>query len=62
MNWRKSLRSTSEGGNCVEIARAGSHQIATRDSNNPSGPRLSLDRRAFGRLLDEIKKGKYDIR
>lgn len=61
MNWRKSLRSTSEGENCVEVARAGSRRIAARDSKNPGGPHLSLDVSAFQRLLAEIKRGKHDL-
>jgi hypothetical protein len=45
--WRKSSRSTSNGGDCVEVA-ALHGVIAVRDSKDPHGPALILDRAAFG--------------
>jgi hypothetical protein len=62
MRWRKSSRSNGTGGACVQVARVGAGRIAARDSKNPEGPRLRFDRPAFGRLLDEIKAGRHDIR
>jgi hypothetical protein len=38
MGWRKSSYSSSNGGNCVEIAP---HLGALRDSKNPAGPVLA---------------------
>lgn len=37
--WRKSSRSPSSGGSCVEAASVGG-RIAVRDSKDPSGPAL----------------------
>jgi hypothetical protein len=55
--WRKSSRSGSgQGGqsDCVEVADlAGS--IGVRDSKNPTGPILVLDRAQLGRLVHRIK-------
>jgi hypothetical protein len=43
LSWRKSSYSTSNGGNCVEVA-ATPHTIAVRDSKNPSGADLAFAR------------------
>jgi hypothetical protein len=39
LTWRKSSYSTSNGGNCVEVATT-SHVIAVRDSKDAGGPPL----------------------
>jgi hypothetical protein len=44
LTWRKSSYSTSNGGNCIEVATAPCSSIAVRDSKNPGGVNL-----AFGR-------------
>jgi len=49
--WRKSRRSNS-GGNCVEVADT---LDALRDSKNPSGGVLTIDRRTFVRFLEAVK-------
>ncbi|WP_242885373.1 DUF397 domain-containing protein [Actinomadura litoris] len=59
VSWRKSTKSGSEGGTCVEVAAAES-LIALRDSKDPEGPRLEFGRRAFGVLVSEIRAGHYD--
>ncbi|WP_344397702.1 DUF397 domain-containing protein [Actinomadura alba] len=59
MTWRKSSRSTANGGDCVEVAwMAGS--IAARDSKNTKGGHLTFTAAAFGALLADIKAGKLD--
>ncbi|TQM66477.1 uncharacterized protein DUF397 [Actinomadura hallensis] len=44
--WRKSSRSTSTGGNCVELAGVAG-AVAVRDSKDPEGPVLLLTRAAL---------------
>ncbi|WP_141578661.1 DUF397 domain-containing protein [Actinomadura sp. WMMA1423] len=44
--WRKSSYSTSNGGNCVELADAAG-AVAVRDSKDPHGPVLLLNRAAL---------------
>jgi hypothetical protein len=61
VNWRKASRTTSEGGNCVEVAKTGSRRIATRDSKDPKGPHLEFSRHSFAELLTQVKVGKYDL-
>lgn len=51
--WRKSMRSSGNGGNCVEAANVG-RTVAVRDSKNPQGPQLAISPaawRAFARSI-----------
>ncbi|MEO3826245.1 DUF397 domain-containing protein [Actinomadura sp. B10D3] len=59
LRWRKSTKSGSEGGTCVEVAGLGS-DVAVRDSKDPEGPRLAFGRAAFGALVRDIRAGRYD--
>lgn len=59
VHWRKSGRSGSSGGNCVELA-ALSQAIAVRDSKDADGPVLAFGRPAFRALAREIRTGRYD--
>ncbi|MFC9969990.1 DUF397 domain-containing protein [Spirillospora sp. NPDC127200] len=52
--WRKASRSTANGGNCVEVASVPG-TVAIRDSKDPSGPRLLIDRTTFGRFANSLK-------
>ncbi|TMQ94744.1 DUF397 domain-containing protein [Actinomadura soli] len=52
--WRKSSRSTSTGGECVEMASAPG-VIAVRDSKDPDGPKLLVDRHEFAALVASLK-------
>ncbi|MFG3703225.1 DUF397 domain-containing protein [Micromonospora sp. NPDC047670] len=40
--WRKSSRSGSSGGNCVEVADNLPGVVAVRDSKDPAGPALTF--------------------
>ncbi len=69
--WRKSSRSSGQGGNCVELTWRKSsrssgqggecvelaHNGAIRDSKSPSGPILRID---LGGLLAAVKTGRFD--
>lgn len=50
--WRKSTRSGSNGGECVEVA---STLSALRDSKNPAGPALNV---SVQTLLSAVKAGR----
>ena len=52
--WRKSSKSTNQGGECVEVA-ALANAIGVRDSKNPEGGHLVLTSEAFGRLVQRVK-------
>lgn len=51
--WRKSSRSSGNGGNCVELA---ADRGRIRDSKNPAGPVLRV---AWGALVAEIQAGRF---
>ncbi|WP_019633044.1 DUF397 domain-containing protein [Actinomadura atramentaria] len=52
--WRKSSRSGSNGGECVELATVPG-TVAIRDSKDPQGPNLLLDRSSFRRFTAAIR-------
>ncbi|RSN68114.1 DUF397 domain-containing protein [Actinomadura sp. WAC 06369] len=56
LTWRKASRSTNNGGNCVELASF-AETVAVRDSKDPEGARLLVERAAFAALLVEVKSG-----
>ncbi|RMI42424.1 DUF397 domain-containing protein [Actinomadura harenae] len=58
--WRKSSRSGSEGGDCVELARLHPEAVGVRDSKDPEGPRLALGPSVARCLADAIRAGQYD--
>ncbi|MFI9640425.1 DUF397 domain-containing protein [Micromonospora sp. NPDC051925] len=42
VHWRKSSRSSSNGGACVEVADNFPSAVAVRDSKDPDGPTLTF--------------------
>jgi uncharacterized protein DUF397 len=60
MKWRKSSRSSANGGACIEVARL-PDVVGIRDSKNPSAGYLAVSARAFGSLLDEIRMGQHTL-
>lgn len=52
--WRKSRRSTTQGGECVEIA-AFTNAIGIRDSKLPDAGHLSLSSAQFAALVRRLK-------
>ncbi|TDD60710.1 DUF397 domain-containing protein [Actinomadura darangshiensis] len=52
--WRKSSRSSNNGGNCVELARI-DDTVAIRDSKDPDGPKVLLTPQALRVLGEAIK-------
>jgi len=53
--WRKSSRSTNNGGECVELARIG-RLVAVRDSKDPQGPVLVFDTYRMRAFLDDVRR------
>ncbi|MER7546178.1 DUF397 domain-containing protein [Spirillospora sp. NPDC127506] len=53
--WRKSSRSSGNGGNCVEVAGLPSG-VGVRDSKNPDGPKLVVSRDEFAMLVAALKR------
>ncbi|MFC6882771.1 MULTISPECIES: DUF397 domain-containing protein [Actinomadura] len=59
LNWRKSSRSGSNGGNCIELASSLCGRVAVRDSKDPQGPKLLVSRAALREAIQETgRKGR----
>jgi Domain of unknown function (DUF397) len=59
--WHKASYSSSNGGNCVEVARNMSGIVAVRDSKDPSGPALTFTAAEWKTLARAIKTGEFDL-
>ncbi|KAB1158793.1 DUF397 domain-containing protein [Micromonospora sp. AMSO12t] len=52
--WRKSTRSSSNGGNCVEVADNLPGVVGVRDSKDPAGPALTFTPAAWRAFVAEL--------
>ncbi|WP_406074606.1 DUF397 domain-containing protein [Micromonospora sp. NBC_01638] len=52
--WRKSARSSGNGGDCVEVADNLSGVVAVRDSKDPSGPALTFPPAAWVAFVAQV--------
>ncbi|GAA3090554.1 DUF397 domain-containing protein [Streptosporangium carneum] len=59
--WVKSSRSSSNGGECVEVALLSGDRRGVRDSKDPSGPALVFTRPGWGAFVSGVKRGEFDI-
>jgi len=59
--WRKASRSSSNGGNCVEVARNLPGIVAVRDSKNPDGPKLVIPAADWQAFTASVKAGQHDL-
>jgi hypothetical protein len=59
VRWQKSRRSGSLG-NCDEMARLPSGEIALRNSRDPDGPALIYTRAEIEALIRGVKEGDFD--
>jgi Domain of unknown function (DUF397) len=59
--WRKSRRSGSNGGNCVEVARDLRSIVAVRDSKDPDGPSLVVSPAAWQHFTTGLQTLRDDI-
>ncbi|CAL9480152.1 DUF397 domain-containing protein [Streptomyces albus] len=58
VRWVKSTYSNGQGGECIEWApehAAATGEFLVRDSKNPNGPRLTLNREGFAGLVEFAK-------
>ena len=58
LSWRKSSYSSSNGGNCVEVA-SGSDIIAVRDSKDPAGTMLTVTLDSWRAFTQDAKRKNY---
>ncbi|MEV4817614.1 DUF397 domain-containing protein [Micromonospora sp. WMMA1976] len=54
--WRKSTRSGSNGGDCVEVADNLPGLVAVRDSKDPAGFALTFSPAAWARFVRATKR------
>ncbi|GAA3753814.1 hypothetical protein GCM10022225_43210 [Plantactinospora mayteni] len=54
--WRKSTRSSTNGGNCVEVARNLPDVVAVRDSKDATGPVLAFEPTAWHAFVGEVSR------
>jgi len=59
LSWRKSSRSGTNGGDCVEVAET-PRVIFVRDSKDPSGPVLAFTVAEWRAFIDGAKVGEFD--
>jgi len=59
--WRKSSYSSSNGGQCVEVARNLPSVVAVRDSKTPEGPVLVFTPAAWQSFAAGVKIGQFDL-
>ncbi|MGK5522833.1 DUF397 domain-containing protein [Micromonospora sp. URMC 107] len=52
--WRKSSRSSGNGGDCVEVADNLPGVVAVRDSKDPAGPALSFPPAAWRAFVGSV--------
>ncbi|MEV0644507.1 DUF397 domain-containing protein [Phytomonospora sp. NPDC050363] len=52
--WRKSSRSNSGTGQCVEVAASGP-EVAVRDSKDKAGPALTCDRATWAGFVSGLR-------
>jgi hypothetical protein len=57
--WRKSSRSSGNGGNCVEVALNLPGIVAVRDSKNPDGPALVFAATEWSAFLSAARTGQF---
>jgi hypothetical protein len=60
-DWRKASYSSSNGGNCVEVARNLPGVVAVRDSKDPNGPALTFVAAEWETFVRAIKHGELDL-
>ncbi|WP_242902691.1 DUF397 domain-containing protein [Actinomadura terrae] len=61
LQWRKSSRSSGQGGQCVEVATH-TTMIAVRDSKDPNGPRLAFSAAEWHGFTQRVKADHLHVR
>lgn len=59
--WRKASYSSTNGGNCVEVARNLPSVVAVRDSKNPSGGALMISPAAWRAFAAGVRAGEFRL-
>ncbi|MFC9969323.1 DUF397 domain-containing protein [Spirillospora sp. NPDC127200] len=54
--WRKATRSGSDGDHCVEVSTNVADHVLIRDSKDPEGPMVALDRGTLAVFMEAVKR------
>ncbi|MFD4522720.1 DUF397 domain-containing protein [Streptomyces sp. NPDC058470] len=54
--WIRSSYSDANGGNCIEVAPDFPAVVPVRDSKNPHGPVLVIDRAAWAAFVSAVRR------
>jgi Domain of unknown function (DUF397) len=60
-DWHKSSYSSSNGGNCVEVARNLPDLVAVRDSKDPQGPVMTFTPEQWQAFVSALRSGRLDL-
>ncbi|MEV0259044.1 DUF397 domain-containing protein [Streptomyces sp. NPDC050732] len=60
VSWRKAM-SSGGNGNCVEVAKLESGEVAVRNSRFPEGPALIYTPNEIAAFLEGAKGGEFDF-
>jgi hypothetical protein len=60
VTWRKSRRSSGNGGECIEVAHLPG-AVGVRDSKNPTGPALVFTAQRWSAFHTALKNGRFDV-
>jgi Domain of unknown function (DUF397) len=61
IEWRKATKTSSNGGNCVEVGRNLRGIVAVRDSKNPDGPKIILTPASWQTFTASVRAGEHDL-
>lgn len=61
LTWRKSSRSTSNGGSCVEVAIDAPGAAPVRDTKCREMGALVFSREDWAAFMRDVKEGRYDL-
>jgi hypothetical protein len=59
--WRKSSRSSGNGGQCVEVAMNLPGVVGVRDSKDPEGPKLIFTPTEWRTFITGLKSGDFHL-
>ena len=59
--WRKAQSSTSNGGNCLEVAPLSDGRVAIRDTEAPDQPPYVVRASVWNAFIDGAKNGEFDF-
>ncbi|MBB4913506.1 DUF397 domain-containing protein [Streptosporangium saharense] len=60
-SWRKATKSSSNGGNCLEVAPLSGGRVGIRDTEAPDQAPYVVRAAVWDAFIDGAKKGEFDF-